>query len=146
MTSVVELLHGRARFFFLLRDFQKRHGNIVKHLEILDQDKRLVAGTHRSAHTYLIQEEPESTAGPSTSALSETGKFFVEYLKPAAPGDIAVALAGEPAPGSRLNDAWSDLAALGAELAEGGAAFLDRLQSRLGAAPAPFSCLAIEVR
>src|SRR5882724_10104394 len=50
----------------LIRDYIKKHGHTIEHLEILDSEKHLLAGTHRSAHTYLIQEEPESKNAPST--------------------------------------------------------------------------------
>lgn len=51
----------------LLRDYTKRLGRTgVRQIEILDPEKKLVAGSHRSAHTYLIQEQPEGKFAPST--------------------------------------------------------------------------------
>lgn len=51
----------------LIRDYTKRLGTAgPRQIEILDSEKKLLVGTHRSAHTYLIQEEPESKNAPST--------------------------------------------------------------------------------
>src|SRR5512135_3834557 len=51
----------------LIRDYAKRLGTSgPRQIEILDPEKKLLVGSHRSAHTYLIQEEPESTNAPST--------------------------------------------------------------------------------
>src|SRR4051812_18280016 len=54
----------------LLRDYTKRLGRTgVRQIEILDPEKKLVAGSHRSAHTYLIQEQPEGDATPTWDIL-----------------------------------------------------------------------------
>jgi len=51
----------------LIRDYTKRLGTSgPRQIEILDPEKKLLVGSHRSAHTYLIQEEPENKNAPST--------------------------------------------------------------------------------
>src|SRR6185295_11930837 len=84
---------------------------------------------------YSTQRLPAFTDLARHTAPGEIGSRRLE----AAAGGLAVALAtgGEP---------WGDLGPLAADLAEGGAAFLDRVEARLRAAPAPLACVAIEVR
>jgi hypothetical protein len=83
---------------------------------------------------FSSQRLPAFTDFGRSSAQGEIGYRRLA----AAAGDIAVALA--PA------NAWSDLAALGAELGEGGAAFLDRLEAQVRRVPVAASCLVIELR